>query len=93
MEDEFNVDELVRKIDAKIAELEKQSSEAEKKPPVAPPTQVSKGQQTPSILDSKSDMEPVLKSEARFTSKTANTNFWHSNGFSSRNLSTVYADI
>lgn len=69
VEDEFNVDELVRKIDAKIAELEKQSSEAEKKPPVAPPTQVSKGQQTPSILDSKSDMEPVLNQKPDLLAK------------------------
>ena len=69
VEDEFNVDELVRKIDAKIAELEKQSSEAEKKPPVAPPTQVSKGQQTPSILDSKSDMEPVVNQKPDLLAK------------------------
>lgn len=57
--DEFNVDELVRKIDAKIAELEKQSNEAEKKPTVSAPT-LPKDSKTPSILDSKLDMEPVL---------------------------------
>ncbi len=40
-----------------------------KKPPVAPPTQVSKGQQTPSILDSKSDMEPVLNQKPDLLAK------------------------
>lgn len=68
LDEEFNVDELVRKIDAKIAELEKQSSEAEKKPTVAPPMDNSKDK-TPSILDSKSDMEPVINNKPDLLAK------------------------